>query len=130
MGACLNNVPQSLPERWQATTLMAPYLYTGKPTDLDNLSSRAQLQVGHLVYDGENRLMRGTRYGAKLGGVIDLLISDKATWVLTGSYENPHCVATLANPYKVPSRTWQDPQFQPVCVGNHATAPTIAAGAN
>jgi hypothetical protein len=128
MGACLNNVPQPLPERWQATTLMSPYLYTGKPTDLDNLSSRAELQVGRLVYDGENRLMRGTRYGAKLGGVIDLLISDKATWVLTGSYENPQCVATLANPYKVPSRTWQDQQFQPVCVGNHATAPTIDTG--
>jgi hypothetical protein len=107
---------------------MAPYLYTGKPTDLDNLSSRAQLQVGRLVYDGENRLMRGTRYGAKLGGVVDLLISDKTTWVLTGSYENPQCVATLATPYKVPSRTWQDPKYQPICVGNHATAPTIDTG--
>jgi hypothetical protein len=128
MGACLNNVAQPLPERWQATTLMAPYLYTGKPTDLDNLSSRAELQVGRLVYDGQNRLMRGTRYGAKLGGVIDLLISDKATFVLTGSYENPRCVATLANPYKVPSRTWQDPKYLPVCVGNHETAPTIDTG--
>lgn len=128
MGACSNSDPKPLPERWQATTLMAPYLYTGEAKDLDNLSSRAELQVGRLVYDGGNRLMRGTRYGAKAGGVIDLLISDKATWVLTGSYENPQCVATLANPYKLPSRTWQDPKYQPVCVGNHATAPTIDTG--
>ena len=107
---------------------MAPYLYTGKPKDLNNLSSRAELQVGRFVYDGDNHLMRGTRYGVKLGGIIDLLISDSATWVLTGSYENPQCMATLAKPYKVPSRTWQDPEYQPVCVGVHATAPTINAG--
>src|SRR5712691_9720110 len=128
MGACVNKTPQPLPERWQATTLMSPYLYTGKGSDPDNLSSRAQLQVGRFVYDGDARLMRGTRYGVKLGGVIDLLISDKATWVLTGSYENPQCVATLAKPYKVPPRTWLDPKFQPMCVGNHATAPTIDTG--
>ncbi len=130
MGACMLNVPQPLPARWQATALMAPYLYSGKPTDLDNLSSRAELQVGRFVYDGENRLMRGTRYGAKRGGVIDLLISDRTTWVLTGSYENPQCVATLANPYKVPSRIWQDAQAGATCVGNHATAPTIDKGPN
>jgi len=128
MGACLKSQPQPLPERWQATTLMSPYVYTGKPGDLGNLSSRAELQVGRLVYDGPDRLMRGTRYGAKLGGVIDLLISEKATFVLTGSYENPQCVAKLATPYTVPSRTWQDAKYQPVCVGNHATAPTIDTG--
>ncbi|MGY3619297.1 hypothetical protein ACVJGD_005493 [Bradyrhizobium sp. USDA 10063] len=128
MGACVNSAPQPLPERWQATTLMAPYLYTGKSNDLDNLSSRAELQVGRLVYDGENGLMRSTLRGAKLGGVIDLLISEKATYVLTGSYENPQCLATLAKPYKVPSRTWQDQKFKPVCVGNHAVAPTIDSG--
>jgi hypothetical protein len=128
MGQCLFNIPQPLPARWQATALMAPYLYSGKPDDFDDLSSRAELQVGRFVYDGENRLMRGTRYGAKLGGVIDLLISDRNTWVLTGGYENPRCVATLAAPYKVPSRIWQDPQAQATCVGNHPIAPTIDAG--
>jgi hypothetical protein len=128
MEACPNGGVPELPARWQATALMAPYLYTGKPNDLNNLSSRAELQVGRFVYDGDNHLMRGTRYGAKLGGVIDLLISDSVTWVLTGSYENPQCLATLANPYKLPSRTWQDPQYRPVCVGVHATAPTIDTG--
>jgi hypothetical protein len=128
IGRCLLNVPQPLPARWQAIALMAPFLYSGKRDDLDNLSSRAELQVGRFVYDGENRLMRGTRYGAKLGGVIDLMISDKNTWILTGSYEHPQCVATLSKPYKVPSRIWQDPQFQPTCVGNHAIAPTIDTG--
>jgi hypothetical protein len=128
MGACVNSTPQQLPAKWQATTLMAPYLYTGKPTDYANLSSRAQLQVGRFVYDGDAHLMRATRYGAKLGGIMDLLVADKATYVLTGSYDNPRCVARLPVAYKVPSRTWQDPGYQPVCVGNHATAPTISTG--
>jgi hypothetical protein len=128
MEPCTSTTPRELPVRWQATTLMAPYLYTGKPYDLHDLSSRAELQVGRFVYDGDNQLMRGTRYGAKLGGVVDLLISEKKTWVLSGSYENPQCVATLAHPYKVPGRIWQDQQYQPVCVGNHATAPTIETG--
>src|SRR6516225_2276525 len=82
MDACPNSASHQLPARWQATALMAPYLYTGKPKDLNNLSSRAELQVGRFVYDGDNHLMRGTRYGVKLGGIIDLLISDSATWVL------------------------------------------------
>jgi hypothetical protein len=128
MGACVNDTPQPLPERWQATTLMSPYLYTGNPNHFNDLSSRAELQVGRFVYDGENSLMRVTRYGVKNGGVIDLLIADKRTWVLTGNYQHPKCVATLATPYKVPARIWQDPQFAPVCVGNHATAPTIDTG--
>jgi hypothetical protein len=128
MAACVNSSPQPLPERWQGTALMAPYLYTGQPNDLGNLSSRAELQVGRFVYDGVNRLMRGSRYGVKLGGVIDLLVSEKTTWVLTGSYERPRCVATLANPYKVPGRVWQSTEYNPVCVGNHRTAPTITAG--
>ena len=128
MGSCVNETPLPLPERWQATTLMSPYLYSGDPNNLNDLSSRAELQVGRLVYDGRNRLMRATRYGVKNGGVIDLLISDKKTWVLSGSYEHPRCVATLAKPYKVPGRVWQDQRFDPVCVGNHATAPTINSG--
>jgi hypothetical protein len=128
MAACLKTASQPLPERWQATTLMSPYLYTGQPNDFTDLSSRAELQVGRLVYDGANRLMRATRYGAKRGGVVDLLVSDRATWVLSGSYQNPQCVARLATPYKVPSRTWQDPKYLPVCVGSHATAPTIDTG--
>ena len=66
MEACPNGGVPELPARWQATALMAPYLYTGKPNDLNNLSSRAELQVGRFVYDGDNHLMRGTRYGAKL----------------------------------------------------------------
>src|SRR5262249_1457772 len=128
MGACVNKQPQPLPELWQATTLMSPYVYTGQPHDLANLSSRAELQVGRLVYNAPNRLMRGTRYGVKLGGVLDLLISDRATYVLAGDYQNPRCVGKLGTPLKVPSRTWQDARYSPVCVGNHATAPTIDTG--
>ena len=107
---------------------MAPYLYVGKPNDLRDLSSRAPLQVGRFVYDGENRLMRGTRYGVTSGGVVDLLISDDATWVLAGSYDDPICVGTLGTPYKVPSRIWQNPASQPLCVGDHAVPPTINTG--
>src|SRR5262249_9407386 len=129
--------PQPLPELWQATTLMSPYLFTGNSNDLQNLSSRAELQVGRLVYDGKNRLMRGTRYGVKQGGVVDLLISEEPiapnvmwsrTFVLTGDYKQPKCVATLAKPYKLPTRIWQAQAYEPVCVGNHATAPTITTG--
>jgi hypothetical protein len=130
MGACLHDSPQPLPEQWQATVLMAPYLYTGKPTDLRDLSSRAELQVGRFVYDAKNQVMRATRYGVKRGGVIDLLISDRATWVLTVNYKKPECVGTLAAPYKLPSRIWQDSKYQPVCVGSHSTAPTIDTGPN
>lgn len=128
MAACVNKTPQPLPELWQATTLMSPYLYTGKTSDLKDLSSRAELQVGRLVYDGKSGLMRGTRYGVKHGGVVDLLISEGRTFVLAGDYAHPRCVATLAKPYKLPARTWQTQALDPLCVGNHATAPTITTG--
>ncbi len=128
MSPCVNSTPQPLPVKWQATALMAPYHYAGKRDDFSDLSSRAPLQVGRFVYDGENSLMRGTRYGVKSSGVVDLLISDDATWVLAGSYDDPICVGTLRTPYKVPSRIWQNPASQPLCVGNHAVAPTIDTG--
>ena len=125
MGPCVNSTPQPLPVKWQATALMAPYLYTGDPM---HLSSGAPLQVGRFVYDGANRLMRGTTYGVTSGGVVDVLISDDATWLLAGSYDNPSCVANFGPLYKVPSRVWQNPAFQPQCVGNHAVAPSINTG--
>ncbi len=124
MGPCVNSTPQPLPVKWQATALMAPYLYTGDPM---HLSSGAPLQVGRFVYDGANRLMRGTRYGVTSGGVVDLLISVDATWVLAGSYADPRCVGTLETPYKVPSRTWQN-LAEAQCVGNHPVATTTNTG--
>jgi hypothetical protein len=130
MGECLFKVPQPLPAKWRATALMAPYLYSGEPNDFSDLAGRAELQVGHFAYDGDHRLMRATRYGAKTGGAVDLLIGDKATWVLAGDFEHPRCVGKLATPYLVPSRTWQDPQFGAACVGNHKIAPTIDSGPN
>lgn len=86
---CQNPIPQPLPVQWEATTLMAPYLYSGDPFDFSNLPSRASLVVGKFVYHAEESLMRVTQVSVSLPDRLDLLITSGPTYVLGGDFSDP-----------------------------------------
>jgi len=117
MPTCVQRTPVPLPEKWEAVTLMSPYLYHG------NFPDGASLRVGHLVYDATLEAMR-----AEVGSnnVLDLLITHDKTWLLAGTWEDPVCIADWVENLVVPSRVWQDSSA--VCVGTQRTAPTIQTG--
>ena len=121
MEPCVNKTPIPLPEKWEAVTLMAPYLYHGI------FPQGANLRVGRFVYDANVGAMRAAV--SQVGSVpntVDWLIAHGKTWVLGGSWDNPTCAFRLPTSYTVPGRIWQDPKA--VCAGNHRTAPTIHTG--
>jgi len=121
MEPCVNKKPVPLPEKWEAVTLMSPYLYHG------NFPDGANLRVGRFVYDDSVGAMR-----AQLNQVgpaphtSGVLITRGATWVLSGDWENPTCVGRFRSYYTLPGRVWQSSDA--VCAGNHRTAPTIHTG--
>lgn len=121
MKPCAQRTPIPLPEKWEAVTLMSPYLFHG------TFPAGANLRVGRFVYDASLGAMRAGVY--KVGGdynLEDLLITHDNTWLLAGSWDDPVCVGTLSEKMTVPGRIWQDSKA--VCVGTHATAPTIHQG--
>jgi len=121
MDLCVNRTPIPLPEKWEAITLMSPYLYHGI------FPQGANLRVGRLVYDSSVGAMRAGVYKVgDEGFLLDLLITHDNTWYLGGTWDNPVCAAVWGEKLAVPSRIWQDGEA--VCVGNHRTAPTIHTG--
>ena len=120
MEMCVQRTPIPLPEKWEAITLMSPYLYHG------NFPRGAELRVGRFTYDANVGAMRAGVYRVGTNNLVDLLISHDKTWVLGGSWDNPSCKAVWGRNLPVPERIWQDKQA--VCVGTHRTAPTIHSG--
>jgi hypothetical protein len=85
------SVPE-LPPRWRAVGLMLPFL-------------QGQIDVAELVYDGSLPAMRATAYGLKAGAV-DLLITDKETYVLGGPHDSPTQCTSLGPRLRVPAAQW------------------------
>ena len=128
---CMNTTPKKLPVRWEATTLMAPYRYTGEPYNFFELPERASLVVGKFVYNARQRLMRATQYGVTDEGKnpVDLLITDGATYVLhDDGYGRPQCIGEWHKTYEVPSRVLQSAELEATCVGSHPIAPSMDSG--
>jgi hypothetical protein len=121
--ACQNPLPQPLPVQWEATTLMAPYLYSGDPFDFSDLPSRASLVVGKFVYNAEETLMRVTQVSVSLPERLDSLITSGSTYVLGGDFSDPECVGEFETTYQVPARVLQSGTA--TCVGSHPTAPNL-----
>jgi len=105
--ACKPATPPVLPLRWHAVGLLLPLL-------------RVQLDVGEFVYDGSLPALRATLYGLE-SGAIDLLITDKETYQLTGPRESPDACIALGRKYRPPPRQWLSSKA--VCEGEAAVGP-------
>lgn len=141
---CVNSTPKPLPAQWEATTLMAPYVYTGEPYNFFKLPERASLVVGKFVFNDRERLMRVTQLGVTDDGKypLDLLITDGTTYVLHsgddssrkhGAYgkkddddrDDVACIGEWITTYVLPSRVWPQEEFERTCVGHHPIPPNI-----
>lgn len=120
MDPCAQRTPIPLPEKWEAISLMSPYLYHGV------FPNGAELRVGRFTYDASVGAMRAGVYRVGTTNLVDLLITHDNTWVLGGSWDNPTCQANWGKLLPVPGRIWQDKKA--ICVGNQRTAPTIHTG--
>lgn len=92
MATCKPATPPVLPERWHAVGLLFPF-------------QRVQLDVGDFVYDGALPALRATIYGLESGSV-DLLITGRQTYRLTGPRDAPTGCTALGRLYRPPSRHW------------------------
>jgi len=101
LSACQPNTPPVLPKRWRAVGLMLPFV-------------RDQLAVGEFVYDGTLPAMRATLYGLE-SGAVDLLITAKQTYRLTGPQDSPDACIALGRKYRPPTEAWLADQA--VCNG-------------
>jgi hypothetical protein len=99
--ACRSAAPPTLPLRWRAVGLMAPF-HVG------------QLDVGEFIYDGTLPAMRATIDGLQ-SGALDLLITDTETYLLSGPRGAPTSCTSLGRKFKLPSRQWLSRQA--VCLG-------------
>ena len=99
--ACVPATPPELPPRWRAVGLMMPFLH-------------GQLDVGEFVYDATARVMRATVYGLETGAV-DLLITEKETYVLIGPHGSPSQCTSLGQKLRLPAEQWLTGDA--VCVG-------------
>jgi hypothetical protein len=90
--ACIPATPPELPARWRAISVMMPFL-------------QGQLDVGEFVYDAALPAMRATVYGLKTGAV-DLLITDRDTYVLAGPHGSPSQCTSLGARLRVPAAQW------------------------
>ena len=102
--ACVPATPPELPPRWRAVGLMMPFLH-------------GQLDVGEFVYDATLRVMRATVYGLETGAV-DLLITEKETYVLIGPHGSPSQCTSLGQRLRLPAEQWLTGDA--VCVGRIA----------
>jgi len=103
---CEPSTPPQLPARWRATGLMMPFL-------------RGQLDVGEFVYDSAVPAMRATVYGLE-SGAVDLLITDKDTYVLDGPHHAPGRCRSLGRKLLPPSPQWLSSDS--ACVGESPLA--------
>jgi len=92
LSACQRTAPPELPPRWRAVGLLFPFV-------------RQQLDVGEFIYDGTLPAMRATLYGME-SGAVDLLITDKETYQLTGPHDSPDACIALGSKYRPPPSRW------------------------
>ena len=134
--SCVNSAPPPLPVKWEATTLMAPYVYAGEPYNFFKLPERASLVVGKFVFNHDAGLMRVTQAGVTDNGKhpLDLLIAPEATYVLHSSghrddddrgQDDLQCVGEWSTTYEIPSRVWPSEAHERTCVGHHPIPPNI-----
>jgi hypothetical protein len=90
--ACHPAAAPVLPSRWRAVGLMLPFL-------------RRQLAAGEFVRDGSIPAMRATLYGLE-SGTVDLLITDKETYQLSGPPDAPTACMALGHKYDPPADSW------------------------
>lgn len=107
MAACQPAAPPMLPERWRAVGLLIP-------------QQRVQIDVGDFVYDASLPAMRATVVGLE-SGAVDLLITDKETYRLTGPHDAPTGCTALGQLYRTPERQWLSPDA--VCDGEAPVGP-------
>jgi hypothetical protein len=92
LSACKTNAAPALPTRWQAVGLMLPAV-------------RQQIDVGEFTYDGSLPAMRATLVGME-SGAVDLLITDKETYQLSGPADAPASCVALGRKYTPPATRW------------------------
>jgi hypothetical protein len=92
LSPCKQTAVPELPARWRAVGLMMPFV-------------RQQLDVGEFVYDGSLPAMRATLYGLE-SGAVDLLITDKETYQLSGPHDSPDACIALGQKYTAPTARW------------------------
>ncbi len=107
LAACTSADQPVLPPRWHAVALMSPFKI-------------GQLDVGEFVSDATVPAMRATVDGLELGAV-DLLITDKDTYLLEGPHAAPTGCVSLGAKFKPPAK-WLAPQA--VCIGEAPVAKT------
>ncbi|MGE0563352.1 MAG: hypothetical protein AB7O50_02440 [Pseudolabrys sp.] len=104
--ACAASGAPVLPQRWHATALLLPF-------------ANRQLDVGEFTFDGTLPAMRATLYGLE-SGAADLLITDKQTFLIQGSFEKPTGCVALGAKYRLPPQRWMvDPA---TCIGEAPVA--------
>jgi hypothetical protein len=89
---CKQTTAPVLPVRWRAVGLLMPF-------------TRQQLDVGEFIYDGALAAMRATLYGLE-SGAVDLLITDKETYQLSGPYDSPNACIAVGRKYAPPTARW------------------------
>jgi hypothetical protein len=90
--ACNPATAPEFPARWRAVALMLPFL-------------QGQIDVAEFVYDGALPAMRASVDGLK-SGTVDLLITDKDTYVLAGPHDSPTQCTSLGPRLHVPAAQW------------------------
>jgi len=98
--------PPELPTRWRAVGLLMAF-------------RQDQLDVGEFVYDGTLPAMRATVYGV-VSGAVDILITEKDTYLLFGPYHSPKHCKSLGHRLRVPAPQWL--AEHPVCLGESPIA--------
>ena len=110
LSPCEQTAAPVLPMRWRAVGLMFPFI-------------RQQLDVGEFVYDGSLPAMRATLYGLE-SGAIDLLITDKETYQLTGPQDSPDSCTAVGRKYSPPTSQWLSSEA--ICDGEAPVGPKKA----
>jgi hypothetical protein len=89
---CKQTAAPVLPARWRAVGLLLPF-------------ARQQLDVGEFIYDGTLAAMRATLYGLE-SGAVDLLITDRETYQLSGPHDAPDACIAVGRKYAPPTARW------------------------
>jgi hypothetical protein len=102
--ACRDTSHPRLPEKWQATYLMAPF-------------TQAQLVIGHVVHDESVGATRITLHGVRRGS-LDLLLHGDKTFELTSTGSDVTCRDLGNTGWRPLPRDWLTPGSQ--CTGSAA----------
>lgn len=100
LARCEKPAAPELPLRWRASALMTPF-------------TTAQIDVGEFVYDGAVPALRASVYGLE-SGAADLLVTDDATYLLSGPHEEPTGCVSIGRQF-TPSARWLSTEAQ--CAG-------------